>query len=134
MSSQKIPREHWVKFFNDFSKKHMGWITNVELMGKDIGDQLEASGLPLVAISADLKDGEHSIEISLGGQPDSYFTHIINTPQAVEFEPAEPEPGVNEEGGVKGHEALEVTSADGTITLVTFRYLVPEPVERQLPE
>jgi hypothetical protein len=130
MSSQKIPREQWVKFFNDFSKKHMGWITNVELMGKDIGDQLEASGLPLVGISADLKDGEHSIDISLGGQPDSDFTHIINNPQDVEFEPAEPEPSLSEQP----HEALEVTSTDGTVTLVTFRYIVPEPVERQLPE
>jgi|ERR1700733_4213193 hypothetical protein len=123
MSTQKIPREEWVKFFDDFSKKHMGWITSIELMGRKIGDQEETSGLPLVGISADLKDREHRIEIGVGGQPDSNFTHIINSPKAVEVRAA-----------AGGLEALEVTSSDGTTTLVTFRYVPAEQTERQLPE
>jgi hypothetical protein len=123
MSTQKIPREEWVKFFDDFSKKHLGWITSVKLMGPQIGDQEEASGLPLVGISADLKDSEHRIEIGVGGRPDSDFTHIINSPKAVELRPA-----------VGGLEALEVTSSDGTITLVTFSYVPAEQTERELPE
>ena len=123
MNTGQVPRERWVKFFDDFSKQHQGWIATVELIGPDIGDQEEAAGLPLVGISADLKDGENRIEVTLGGRPDAHLTHTINNPRTVELKPAEEE----------GHEAVEVRSADGTITLVSFRHIMPEQVERQLP-
>ena len=39
MTHGEIPREQWNTFFDDFSKKHEGWIVNWEVLGKDIGDQ-----------------------------------------------------------------------------------------------
>jgi hypothetical protein len=127
VDTEEVPRGRWIKFFDDFSKEHLGWITTLELIGPDLGDQEEAVALPLLGISADLKDRENCIEITLGGrsgsQEDAHLTHTINNPETVELKAAEDE----------GHEALEVKSADGTIALLTFRHMMPEAVERQLP-
>src|SRR5215469_9835588 len=112
MNAGEVPRGAWIKFFDEFSKERQGWIATVEVIGQDIGDQEEAAGLPLVGISADLKAGENRIDVAVGTRPDAHMTHIIDKPQIVELKPAE-EPG---------HEAIEVRSEDGTITLLTFRH------------
>jgi hypothetical protein len=123
MRTREIPREQWSRFFDDFSKQHAGWVVILEVLGADIGDQEEATRLPLVGISADVKDRESRMEIIVGGRPDAHVTHIINRPQHVWLtQPA-----------AEAHEAVEVESADGTTTLVRFRYIPPEEAERQLP-
>ena len=122
--TKEIPREEWIKFFDDFSKRHEGWIVKLEVMGQDLGDQEEASGLPLVGISADVKAGENRIEILVGGRPDANFTRIINSPKRVWYK--QPKAAADE--------AIEVESDDGTKTLITFWHVTPEQTERQLPD
>jgi hypothetical protein len=124
MSTREIPREQWIKFFDDFSKQHEGWIVTLEVLGSDIGDQEESAGLPLIGISADLKDRENRIEIMTGGRPETHMTRIINTPTRVWLK--EPEE--------VAHEAIDVESEDGTTTLLRFWHVPPEKTERQLPE
>ena len=123
MQTQEIPREQWPRFFDDFSRQHQGWIVNLELLGSEIGDQEEASGLPLVGISADSKDGENRLVIIIGGSPDADVTRIINAPQRVWVKPPR----------MPGDEAVEVESKDGVTTLLTFQRIPPERTERQLP-
>jgi hypothetical protein len=124
MLTKEIPREEWIRFFDDFSKKHEGWIVTVEVLGSDIGYQEEANGLPLVGISADLKDRENRIEIIVGGRVDADLTRIIEKPERVWIkQPQE-----------VADEAVEVESKDGTKTLVSFHYVSPEEIERQLPD
>ncbi|MEN3333072.1 MAG: hypothetical protein V7641_2437 [Blastocatellia bacterium] len=123
MTTREIPREQWISFFDDFSKRHAGWIVSVEVMGSDLGAQEAATGLPLIGISADLKAGENRIEIIIGGRPDVDVTRIIETPKRVWWKPPQ---GVADE-------AVEIESADGT-TLLRFHYVPPEEAERQLPE
>jgi hypothetical protein len=121
---EEIPREQWIRFFDDFSKRHQGWIVTLEVLGQDLGDQEHASQLPLVGISADLKDREISINVLVGDRPETHLTHIINTPGRVfAKEPEEP-----------AHEALEIESGDGTKTLLSFSHIPPEEIERQLPQ
>ena len=122
--TKEIPRIQWIKFFDDFSKQHKGWIVTLEVLGPDIGDQEETAGLPLEGISADLKDRESRIEIMLGGRPDAHATRIINHPKRVWLK--EPEE--------VAHEALDIESEDGTTTLLSFWHVPPEKTERQLPE
>jgi uncharacterized protein DUF5335 len=124
MQAREIPREEWIRFFDDFSKRHEGWIVTLEVIGSDIGDQEMAAGLPLVGISADLKGRENRIEIIIGGRPDADVTRIINTPKRVWHKPPK---GVADA-------CVEVESEDGVTTLVSFRYIPPEKTERQLPE
>ena len=66
MDSTEIPREQWLRFFDDFSKKHEGWIVNWEVLGRDIGDQEKTIRLPLIGISADVKARRPSIDIIVG--------------------------------------------------------------------
>lgn len=124
MLTKEIPREQWIGFFDDFSKKHEGWIVTVGVLSTDLGDQEEVNGLPLVGISADVKDRENRIEIIAGGKPDADVTRIIETPQRVWFKQPQ----------IVGDEAVEVESKDGTKTLVSFQHIPPEQTERQLPE
>ena len=53
MATREISRNQWVEFFNDFSKQHQGWLSTLEIIRDNVGDQEEASRLPLVGISAD---------------------------------------------------------------------------------
>jgi hypothetical protein len=119
----EIPREQWIRFFDDFSKRHQGWVVTLEILGKDLGDQESATQLPLVGISADLKDRESSINVLVGDRPETHLTHIITKPgRVLAKEPEEP-----------AHEALEIESGDGTKTILHFNHIPPEQVERQLP-
>jgi hypothetical protein len=123
MADQEIPREQWVQFFDDFSKRHQNWIVNWEVLGSDLGDQEKTARLPLVGISADPKGSRPRIDIIVGGRPDAHVTQIIDAPQRVWFkEPDSP-----------GHEAIGIETADGRMTLITFRHVDPEQVERMLP-
>lgn len=123
MLAREIPRGEWVRFFDTFSKQHEGWIATVELIGAQLGDQMESTRLPLVGLSADTKGRESRIEIMVGDRPDAHVTRIINAPKRVWLkEPEEP-----------AHEAIEVESDDGVITLLHFRHIPPKQAERQLP-
>jgi hypothetical protein len=123
MLTKEIAREQWIRFFDDFSKQHQGWIVTLEVIGSDLGDQEESAGLPLIGISADLKDRENRIDIMLGGRPEAHVTRIINLPKRVWIK--EPEE--------VAHEAIDVESEDGTTTLLRFWHVEPEQTERQLP-
>jgi uncharacterized protein DUF5335 len=123
MLNEEIPRDQWTRFFDDFSKKHVGWIVNWEVLGAKLGDQEKNSRLPLVGISADLKGSKPRIDVMVGGRLDAHITQIIETPTRVMFkQPDQP-----------AHEAIEVESGDGITTLITFRHIDPEQKEFLLP-
>ena len=123
MESTEIPREQWLKFFDDFSKKHQGWIVQWEVVGRDIGDQEKTVRLPLVGISADAKARRPSIDIIVGGRLEAHVTQVIETPKRVWFKQPD----------IPGHEAIEIETDDGRVTLVTFSHFDPEQKEHLLP-
>lgn len=124
MLTREIPRTEWIKFFDEFSKQHQGWVVTVEVISPEFGDQEEADRLPLVGISADVKDGENRIEIMVGGRPEAHLTRIIDGPKRVWVKQAEEE----------AHEAVEVEAEDGTKTILQFRHIPSDEVERLLPD
>jgi Family of unknown function (DUF5335) len=123
MQTRDIPREQWIRFFDDFSKNHEGWIVTMEVLGADIGDQEEVNNLPLVGISADLKARENRVEIIVGGRPDVDVTRFIERPKHIWVK----------EPGLPGDEAMEIESEDGIKTILNFHRIRPEETERQLP-
>jgi hypothetical protein len=123
MQTRDIPREQWIRFFDDFSKNHEGWIVTMEVLGADIGDQEEANNLPLVGISADVKARENRVEIIIGGRPDVDVTRFIERPKHIWVK----------EPRVPGDEAMEIESEDGIKTILNFHRIRPEETERQLP-
>lgn len=108
MSTREIPRNEWATFFNDFSRKHEGQGVTLEILGSELGDQVEESKFFLSGIAAELNKGHDSIEIMIGGSPNRHLTHVVAEPTKVGFEKDAP--------GPKG--ALQIMSADGTTTLL----------------
>jgi hypothetical protein len=120
MPTREIPRKEWVSFFDRFTGQHERWLARVELIGQDVGAQLEVKDLPLREISADLKDGEDVISITLGERPDQLVTHSIQAATHIRLKQTE-------EGA---DEALQIESADGTMTLLRFHSAVlPETLD-----
>jgi hypothetical protein len=120
MATQEITRGEWEAFFDSFSRRHQGWLVTVEVMGADIGAQVEARRLPLEWIAAEMKNDDGLISIIVGDQAETHFTHMISKPSHVRLKKSEE----------SADEALEIESADGTVTLVRFRSAVlPEVVD-----
>lgn len=120
MQTREIPRDEWAAFFDSFSRQHEGWLATVEVLGKEIGAQVEARELALRGITAELKGDEDTISIILGETPEDHITHIITGPSHVRLEQTES----------GAHEALQIESASGVTTLLRFRSAVlPEMVD-----
>jgi hypothetical protein len=120
MATREISPESWIEFFNGFSRRHEGWLVDVQVLGP-LGAQHEAENLPLEGISADHANKDISIATI---QKDKIVEHFITKPKHVFVE----------EEGDGGESALEIESSDGEKTLVTFRSAVPpETVDGLLP-
>jgi hypothetical protein len=120
-STREIPRDEWVAFFDSFSRQHEGWLVTIEVLGRDIGAQIEAREQPLTGITADLNDrGEDTISIFVGGKSAAHVAHIVHAPSHVGLK----------ETAEGAHEALHIEAKDGATTLVRFRSTVlPELVD-----
>ena len=120
MPTQEIPHYEWERFFDEFSRVHRGWLVTIEMLGPDIGDQIQVRNLPLDGIAVEPNEvGEDQITIISGAQPDARISHTIASPDRVWLKQ-------NDEGA---DEALEIESIDGTV-LISFRSTVkPEMLD-----
>jgi len=116
MATQEIPRDEWREFFDGFSRRHEGWLVTVEVLGSDIGAQVEAHELPLVGVTAETH-GERQDEIAIivGDSSQAHVTRSISDPAHVRLK----------RSAAGADEALEIESASGTVTLVRFRSIMP---------
>lgn len=105
----EIPREVWDRFFNRFSQDHETQFVAVEVMGRDIGAQVEGRSLLLSGISPG-DDNRESIALSFHSLDGQHLTHMVNKPTHVWVQRA----------ADNTDEALEIEAADGTTTLVRF--------------
>ncbi len=124
MPMQEVPRQEWVKFLDGFSGRYEGWLVNVEVIASGAaapaGMRAEAENLPLRGISADLKDREDSVSIILGKTPGQHITHTVRGVSHIRRR-------TNAQGA---DEALQIESADGSISRIRFRTSVlPETVD-----
>lgn len=107
--TREIPRETWDQFFSRFSNDHETQFVAVEVMGQDIGAQVEGQTLLLGGISRADPDGE-SLALMFDSITGEHLTHMVNRPTHVWIQQSA--------GNVD--ESLEIESADGTRTLVRF--------------
>jgi hypothetical protein len=121
MKTREIPRSEWPEFFDSFSRKHEGWLVTLEILGSQIGAQLEERELALEGIVAEWDAGKgDEIAIMLGAKPDDHITHNISRPTQVSLEQTDEGADV----------ALAIKSADGVMALMRFRSaLLPEMVD-----
>jgi hypothetical protein len=119
MRTREIAHERWPHFLVDFTQLHQGEHVHVETMGEGVfGVQSQLRDLPLLGIvGADPKArsgegcaGDEWIEIIAGESPATAATHCIPHPSRVVL--------AEEEDGRRV--ALQIDSADGSITMVRF--------------
>ena len=119
MVTREIPPGEWKEFFDEFTRRHEGWLVTVEIFG-EMGAQVEAEERPLKGIFAERKKGSSEIEILTGDTPDETFTHVVAHPSSVRVE----------ETSEGAESALEIRSKDEGTTLVRFRATaLPETVD-----
>jgi hypothetical protein len=124
MTTQEIPRKDWPEFSQAFSQRHDNWLVTLEVMGSEIGAQVEGRGLRLRGLSADTSQEGSNFALMLETANGDHLTHVVAAPTHVWLEQAPDGADV----------ALEIQSADGTNTLVTFRSAVrPETVDGIMP-
>ena len=121
MKTKEIPRNEWQEFFNSFSRQHEGWLVTLEILGSEIGAQVEERRLAFEGIvdEGDEVQG-HEILMMFGTKPNDHITHSINNPTTVSLEQTD-----------EGADAvLAIKSADGVTALLRFRSaILPEMVD-----
>ena len=113
MRIREIQHERWPHFLGDFTHLHQGEHINIETMGSRVFDvRSQLCDLPLVGIvGADPQArGGEWIEIIAGDSPATHTIHAIPHPSRV----------VLAEEAHGQAIALQIDSADGSITMVRF--------------
>ena len=81
IQTRTIPSNHWVEYFDCFSRDPLGCSINIEVLDRKTGPQHIASDMPLQGISFDTKGTRaSSIEISAGDRADSHVSHVVDMP------------------------------------------------------
>lgn len=112
METREIPRDEWKDFLDRFSRVHENWLVDVEVVGRELGDQEESHDVPLAGISYEPKGSEAGrIDIMVGGDPDHHANHAVEAPRRLYL-------ARDEKGADK---TLEIEDEDGFSVLVTFR-------------
>jgi hypothetical protein len=113
MSTKKLLRAEWQRYFDRVSKALEVKLAEIEVASLALGDQVEAKWLPLTGIVYDPKSD--ILEITLEG-----LDHMIPRPRDI---------AVQEEQ--IGLASIEVTDAGGVMQIVKLRdpLLLPPPSE-----
>ena len=111
MQTREIPKNEWTAFLNRFTSRHQGWLVNLEVLGPDIGAQVEGTGLVLEGLTDEYNEMHgNTIMIMAGDKPGDHVTHSIRRPTEITLEKT----GTGEEV------ALLIKAEDGTTTLLIF--------------
>jgi hypothetical protein len=121
MPTREIPEGQWVAFLDGFSLRHEGWLVSIEVLSSDAGTQVEATDLPLVAITASrgARDA-NAIDITVGASAGDHSSRTVERVTSVALKQTD----------AGADEALEIRSEGGATTLVRFRSaMLPEMVD-----
>jgi hypothetical protein len=121
-TAQELPRERWTPYFDTLSK-YLGTVeATVEIVGKDLGDQIAAERLVLTGITYDHKDDVLVIGLDApGGSPEEY-QHLISQPQKIFVAP----------GGIGAEMVIDVEDAEGEKHIVRLERPPELPAEAEL--
>ena len=112
-NTEVLGRDAWRDALADVTRRHQGDGVTIEVLGRDFGDQLEATEhLPLTYIDYDPKDDV--VIVAVGGQTARFpvvLRHMIEHPNRVFISPPRGTPT----------ESVGITDGEGTETIVTLR-------------
>ncbi len=114
-----VARDLQTAFLADFTRKNRGAHARLEVLGPDVGYQVETENLPFDGIASDTKDGENAVWITFGSTPEQHLTHGVHGVKAIR---------VRLPSGLRGAAVL-VEARDGTKTLLELS----RPEDYELP-
>ena len=120
MMTLEVPRGDWTRTFDEFSKRHAGWLVSIDVVGAELGAQPEVHELPLVGITAETTGDAPVIAITATAPGGDQMTHVVHDPTHVRIERT-----------LEGADtAVEITAADSTASILRFRTVaLPETVD-----
>ena len=113
----EIDRAHWNQVLKNITQDYRGAHVKLEVIGPDLGYQVQTENRPFDGIAADNKDGESIVWISL--TPPS-LTHGVHGTRAIRWVPATS----------TAEAVVEIEASDGTRTILTL----DSPERHALPE
>ena len=114
-----VDRAEWSPFLAEFTRENRGAHARLEVMGGEVGYQVETEDRPFDGIGADYKDNENRVWIYFGSTPDDHLAHSIQNVTAIR---------VRLPAGLFGAAVL-IEAADGSKTLLELSL----PQEYALP-
>lgn len=114
-----IAHDRWLSFLDTFSRQHQDWLVTIEIFGPD-GRRTEVEERHLKGISIDHAGDKERAYVQTGGTPEEHVTHVVN--RSIRMNLKQLPSGA--------HQGLEITSADGTTTSISFRTaMLPEMLD-----
>jgi hypothetical protein len=107
-ATQTIGRHQWTTFLAKFTRENRGAHAELEILGGEIGRVVPLEDRPFDGIAADTKDGEDTVWMTFGSDPEDRLAHGIQKATVIRVRPPSGKAGA----------ALEVEATDGTRTLL----------------
>ena len=79
-----VARDLQNAFLADFSRNNRGAHARLEILGPDVGYQIETENLPFDGIFSDTKDREDAVWITFGSSLDQHLTHGVHGVTAIQ--------------------------------------------------
>ena len=108
-STQELPRETWRPYFDELSRTLGTVEATVEVIGRDLGAQIEADRLILTGISYDDRDDVLVIGLDAPGEPEEDLERRVDRPRRIMIETSETPPE---------EMTIDVEDAEGNQTIV----------------
>jgi hypothetical protein len=109
--TEDLPKGAWRRALDEITLAYRGDVVSVEIVSRQLGDQVEIAALPLAYVEYDHKDDVVIVAVHDSEGDDVVLRHIVEHPQHVRVHPPLPE----------ATEALDVVGGDGTETFVVLR-------------
>jgi hypothetical protein len=124
-ATQDIDKDRWGALLAEFTRQNRGAHARLEVMGPDIGYQVQTDDRPFDGVFADTKDGECAVWVTFGSSRQDHLTHGIQNVSAIRVRPP-----VGESGA-----ALEIIAQDTTTTVLELSrpeaYAIPAGTGRE---
>ena len=120
MQTIEIPRHDWPAALNEFGLVHRTWLVSLDVLDPMMGAQPEVHEVPLAGIATESDSSGGTLSIFLERSPAEHLTHTIHAPTHIRIERTDEGADV----------AMQIESADGKTTILTFRAAaLPETVD-----
>src|ERR1700704_5883753 len=104
----ELEKNQWLAFLAEFTRQNRGAHARLEVLGDEIGYQVENENHIFEGISVDVKDGEKNVWITLGSTPADHHAHGIQNVTVIRVLPQTESAGA----------VVEVEAQDGSKTLL----------------